>query len=117
MSRNRLQAKIPRSEQKRFQRFLKKHVKKSREEIKKDVQAAGLVAETAAAEAAPVDTGRLRQNIKKLEINEGYGADIGTNVEYAKFQEYGTRYIKGKHFMLKGGRAGAQYLLNKLRKG
>lgn len=106
---------IPAGEQRKFERFVKRHVRKSREEVVKDVQAAGLVAETVAGEAAPVDKGRLRQSIRKESRDEGMAADIGTNVEYAPFQEYGTRFIKGKHFMLKGGRAGSEYLIKKLR--
>lgn len=54
---------------------------------------------------APIDTGRLRQSIT-YEI-DGAGipawAKVGTNVEYAPYQEFGTsRGIRPKRFM-RGG--------------
>lgn len=46
----------------------------------------------------PVDTGRLRgsitTNLGNLE------AEVGTNVEYARFVEFGTRYQEAKPFMV-----------------
>ena len=51
---------------------------------------------------APVDTGRLRSSIAS-QIVRGPGSQIvgkvGTNVEYAIHQEYGTRYQPGKPFL------------------
>jgi HK97 gp10 family phage protein len=49
---------------------------------------------------ATVDTGRLRDSITG--DNDSETAVIGTNVEYAPFQELGTRYMEGKHFMENG---------------
>lgn len=76
------------------------------------------VGETAAARAAdvaPVDTGRLKNSISwatehydggrdadstPLERPEPNKCYIGTNVEYAAYQEFGTsRGITGKHFL------------------
>lgn len=51
---------------------------------------------------APVDTGRLRSSIGS-EIVMGSGSEIigkvGSKVEYASYQEYGTRYQKGKPYL------------------
>lgn len=41
-----------------------------------------------AKELCPVDTGQLRNSIEVTEISNG--VDIGTNVEYAPYVEYGT---------------------------
>lgn len=92
------------------------------EEMKRKVEA-GMAAlgETAAARAAdvaPVDTGRLKNSISWATKNQNGGRDedstplanpednevyIGTNVPYAKYQEYGTsKGITGKHFLQYG---------------
>jgi HK97 gp10 family phage protein len=47
---------------------------------------------------APVDTGRLRSSIATEREGEMNYA-VGTDVEYAVHQEYGTRYQSGKAFM------------------
>lgn len=39
----------------------------------------------------PVDTGRLRGSIT-TNIISTYSGEVGTNVEYAEYVEYGTRY-------------------------
>jgi HK97 gp10 family phage protein len=43
---------------------------------------------------APVDTGRLRASIMATRGKDGTGpfVDIGTNVEYAGYVEFGTRF-------------------------
>ena len=47
---------------------------------------------------APVDTGRLRNSITHKETDRQ--TIIGTNVEYAVYQELGTsRGVKAKHFL------------------
>lgn len=91
-------------------------------EMKRKLEA-GLAAlgETAAARAAdvaPVDTGRLKNSISWATKDQNGGRDedstplanpednevyIGTNVEYAAYQEYGTsKGIVGKHFLQYG---------------
>lgn len=47
---------------------------------------------------APVDTGALRNSIQ-TEIKGPLQATVGTNLEYAAYQEFGTRYQKGHPFM------------------
>jgi HK97 gp10 family phage protein len=39
----------------------------------------------------PVDTGRLRQSINVQKLGDAHYS-VGTNVEYAPYVEYGTRY-------------------------
>ncbi len=41
--------------------------------------------------SCPVDTGRLRGSIT-TNIISSYSGEVETNVEYAKYVEYGTRY-------------------------
>ena len=49
----------------------------------------------------PVDTGRLRASITWLVDRDGQGlnATIGTNVDYAPFQEFGTATQSGQPFL------------------
>lgn len=47
---------------------------------------------------APVDTGLLRNSIQ-TKIDGPLKATVGTNVEYAPYQEFGTRHQKGKPFL------------------
>jgi HK97 gp10 family phage protein len=54
--------------------------------------------EARAKSLAPVDTGLLRNSIQ-TEIKSPLHAVVGTNVEYAPHQEFGTRFQKGKPFM------------------
>lgn len=50
---------------------------------------------------APVRYGILRASIIPTVSAEGSRVvgTVGTNVEYAGFQEFGTRYITGRHYM------------------
>lgn len=79
------------------------------------VQAAALVAESKAAEKAPVDTGRLWQSIRKRSEFKGLHARVFTNVRYARYQNDGTSTVKGKRFMEKGYAAAQQYMLRTIR--
>jgi HK97 gp10 family phage protein len=49
----------------------------------------------------PVDTGRLRSSIQASRGRDTTGvfADIGTNVEYAVFVEFGTRYMAAQPYL------------------
>lgn len=47
---------------------------------------------------APVDTGLLRNSIQ-TNIEGPLKASVGTNVEYAAYQEFGTRHQKGTPFL------------------
>lgn len=77
-----------------------------KEQLVGALEAIGMDAASTAANKAPVDTGLLKNSI-------GYAVDdhtvyIGTNVEYAPYQELGTSTgIKGKHFLQFGVQAHA----------
>ena len=63
----------------------------------------GLVAEGYAKKLCPVDTGNLRNSITH-EVDDGEpAAYIGTNVEYAPYQELGTIHMKAKPFLKPAG--------------
>lgn len=50
-----------------------------------------------AKELAPVDTGRLRASIQT--VVKRLAAEVGTDVEYAPYQEFGTRYQEAQPFL------------------
>ena len=59
----------------------------------------GLTAEGYAKKLAPVDTGNLRNSITH-EVDDGESAVyIGTNVEYAPYQELGTIHMAANPFL------------------
>jgi HK97 gp10 family phage protein len=62
------------------------------------VKKAAFSIEAHAKELAPVDTGNLRNSIQ-TDIEGPLKATVGTNVEYAQYQEFGTRYQKGTPFL------------------
>ena len=76
-------------------------------EVSEDIKAAllrgletcGLVAEGYAKKLAPVDTGNLRNSITHTVDEEEPSAYIGTNVEYAPYQELGTIHMKAQPFL------------------
>lgn len=57
----------------------------------------GFEMERYAKENAPVDTGRLRNSIGNYVDDDT--AYVGTNVEYAPYQEFGTSRQSGKAFL------------------
>lgn len=58
--------------------------------ILRGLEKCGLVAEGFAKKACPVDTGRLRNSITHTVVAAKKEAHIGTNVEYAAYDELGT---------------------------
>jgi HK97 gp10 family phage protein len=57
----------------------------------------GSVVSTEAKSLAPVKTGALRGSIT-FELR-GMQVRVGSDLVYAKYQEFGTRYIKPKYFL------------------
>ena len=51
---------------------------------------AGYVVENAAKSKAPVGTGELRNSIMHVLDSDAIACDVGTNLEYAPYVEYGT---------------------------
>ena len=70
------------------------------------LEAIGLDAASTAASVAPVDTGRLKNSISHQVVDAEDAVYIGTNVEYAPYQEFGTsRGVAGKHYLQFGATA------------
>ena len=68
--------------------------------IIRGLEACGMAAETYAKLGCPVDTGRLRNSIAHKVVEDEQAAYIGSNVEYAPYQELGTsRGVTAKHFL------------------
>ena len=63
------------------------------------LETCGLVAEGYAKKLAPVDTGNLRNSITHTVDDGEPAAYIGTNVEYAPYQELGTIHMKAHPFL------------------
>lgn len=57
----------------------------------------GMLVAQRATQKSPIDTGRLKRSIThsmpKQEGKLAFRMDIGTNVEYAPYQEFGTRFM------------------------
>ena len=67
----------------------------------KAIAKAVLLVQRSAKKNAPVDTGRLRASITPDIVTRDTVVKglVGSNVEYAGFQEFGTRFMKGKHYL------------------
>lgn len=86
-----------------------------------DLARRGLAVESSAKGFAPVDTGRLRSSIRmnpgpdasayvvcvQLVTSTGAAVTIGSDVEYAGYQELGTRYMPAHPYLRPGLAAGA----------
>lgn len=61
---------------------------------------------------APVDTGRLRSSIILTRGRDGQGfyVEVGTNVYYARFVEFGTRYTNAQPFLIPAVALASGYL-------
>lgn len=73
----------------------------TREAVERGVHKAGLLVEGAAKPLAPIDTGALRGSIHTTTRPTGDGAtaSVGTNVEYAAHQEFGTSRMKAQPYL------------------
>jgi len=66
-----------------------------------DLQRFAIDVQNRARELCPVDTGRLRSSIqhKPGRDQQGPFVDVGTNVEYAGYVEFGTRFQKAQPYL------------------
>lgn len=73
----------------------------SRNPMMKAIAKAVLLVQRSAKKNAPVDTGRLRASITPDIVTRDTVVKgvVGSNVSYAPFQEAGTKFMKGKHYM------------------
>lgn len=70
----------------------------SAKDLRHGMSKAGAIIEKAAKEECPVgETGRLRASIKR-EVYPDH-VDVGTNVEYGVYQEFGTYKMKAQPFL------------------
>lgn len=69
--------------------------------VAKDILRRTLAVDRQAKNLAPVDTGRLRSSIngRLARDSQGVVGIVGTNVHYAIFQEFGTRYMAAQPFL------------------
>lgn len=70
-------------------------------EVAAELERRALKVERQAKHLAPVDTGRLRDSITHAMATdaEGLYVDIGSNVEYAIYQELGTRFMAAHPYL------------------
>jgi len=63
--------------------------------------AAAIVVQKDAITLSPVDTGLLKKSILRrlVKAPKGHIAEVGTNVEYAPFQEFGTSKMEPQPFL------------------
>jgi HK97 gp10 family phage protein len=71
-----------------------------RRTVQREVFRSLLNVQRRAKERCPVDTGRLRNSIAIEPADEGLSGTVGTNVEYAPYVEFGTRYMPAQPFLL-----------------
>lgn len=76
----------------------------------------GLSAERFAKAKCPVDTGRLRNSITHALDTGEEAVYVGTNVEYAPYQELGVHGRDGKHFLRDAAQDHASYYGKVLKK-
>jgi len=67
---------------------------------KRAINRAALRVERDAKRSAPVDTGRLQSSIRTVIFQGGFAATVTTNVDYASFVEFGTRFQVAQPFLL-----------------
>jgi HK97 gp10 family phage protein len=70
-------------------------------EVAKIITKKAIMVDRQAKILCPVDLGRLKASINwRLGVDSrGLYATIGTNVEYAPYQEFGTRYMAAQPFL------------------
>lgn len=82
---------------------LKKAQESTRTRLQKALLIGALMVEaTAKQPPTPHDTGRLWSSITHEEMQDRHGNPtvlVGTNVFYAPFLEFGTKYIRARHFL------------------
>lgn len=70
-------------------------------DFRRAIETACIIVEDSAVQLVPVDTGLLKKSInRRLITRKGVIiGQVGTNVEYAPFQEFGTSKMKARPFL------------------
>ncbi len=108
-----LEVKVDPKDARALNKGMKKLAKRSAVKAVKLVHRTALVVETVAKRKAPYDTGTLSRSIRQIPYKP-MEVLVATNVEYAPYQELGTRYMRGKHFMRRGYTKGVEYMAKEL---
>ena len=87
---------------------LQEFVRKTKQTVENDYQKANVISHTTAKANAPRRTHRLANSL--LRYRSGGIFRVFTLVPYAKFQEYGTRYFRGRFYLRSGRDAAINYL-------
>lgn len=93
---------------------LEKKREKAIEAAEKELQLTALEIERDAKISAPVDTGMLRGSITTTGGGSEY--EIGTNVDYAPFVEFGTKYQAAQPFLFPAFEAATEDLPERIKK-
>lgn len=85
-----------------FMRSLRAHLETLEVKTEDDLVRVGLRVQSKARSLCPVDTGRLRSSIvvRKGRDGRGFFVEVGTNVKYAPFVEFGTSKQRAQPFLL-----------------
>lgn len=78
--------------------FLEQYPEKVEQAISEAIKKGCLAVEASAKQKCPVDTGNLRASIAANMVDEKVG-EVGTNVEYAAYVEYGTKNQSAQPFL------------------
>lgn len=91
---------------------LRKHLAAMEVKSEADLVKVGLQVQNKARSLCPVDTGRLRASILMTHGRDGSGffVEVGTNVSYAAFVEFGTSRMKAQPFLLPAVALASGYL-------
>lgn len=84
-----------------FQRALRKRLDGIMLDKRSDLMRLGLLVQNNGRRFCPVDTGRLRASVQAVPGEDARGpfVDVGTNVEYGPYVEYGTEHSPAQPFM------------------
>jgi HK97 gp10 family phage protein len=84
-------------------RWLRERPAKTISELNRAVKASVISVEAETKRNAPVDTGTLKSSVSHT--TQELEGEVVAGVRYAIYQEYGTKYMRGRFFMTKAVRS------------
>ena len=95
-----------------FMRDLRAHLAQLEVRTEDDLVRVGMRVQARARSLCPVDTGRLRSSIIMRKGRDGMGfyVEVGTNVHYAAFVEFGTSRMAARPYLLPAVAEASGYL-------